>query len=664
MKKPVLIISSIIGVMMILLNIKSQLLTVCAWGDNSEDGRPSYTIEEINNGAIGPTEKSHGKDYKNSPDYPGQIIFNTISDSVMGDEKNFVGARQCIIREDGRANPTDPDGYEWHGNDITAVDGQYYIIRLYVHNNNPNGFDAVAKDTKVSFVIPDVSATSIEVNGLISSSNATPSKYWDYINFNSTDDTPFHLEYIQGSALLENDSIGLGGLTLSDNIVNAKSGGTLIGYDTLDGKIPGCYEYDNVVTILVKAVYDYDNIKRPTYSLRQVNEGALGNTIAFNSIKVVDSDYEWYKVATGNDIPRGTMRNETNFVGAREDTGINAGSSNIWEGTEITAEDGKTYLVRLYVHNNNPNGFDAVAENTKVRFYVPYGSASSQTVDGWLTSSNAIPNTYLEDVTFKSVDGTPFHLEYVSGSALLENGGFASGAGVQLPDTITNQGNPTNEAEDEWTLIGYNALDGRVPGCYEYINYVSIKVKVIYDYEFSVETKVRLADDEDKTWHDSIEAKVGDKVEFQIHYQNTGTAWQEHISVRDVLPSNLRYIAGSTKLMNASHQDGDKVNEDYLVEQGLKIGSYSPDANAYIMFTAEIIDEDLSYGSNALYNWGQVGVGNTTVQDYATVMVYNDKVFRIITLGLSALILICIVSIIHLKVKMHRLKPPSTKSEK
>lgn len=116
--------------------------------------------------------------------------------------------------------------------------------------------------------------------------------------------------------------------------------------------------------------------------------------------------------------------------------------------------------------------------------------------------------------------------------------------------------------------------------------------------------------------------------------------------------------------MNASHQDGDKVNEDYLVEQGLKIGSYSPDANAYIMFTAEIIDEDLSYGSNALYNWGQVGVGNTTVQDYATVMVYNDKVFRIITLGLSALILICIVSIIHLKVKMHRLKPPSTKSEK
>ena len=650
---------------MVLLNIKSQLLTVFAWGDNSEDGRPSYTIEEINHGAIGPTEKSHGKDYKNSPDYPGQIIFNTISDSVMGDEKNFVGARQCTIREDGRANPADPEKKEWRGNDITALDGQYYIIRLYVHNNNPNGFDAVAEDTKVSFAIPDVSATSIEVNGLISSSNAIPSEYWDYINFNSTDDTPFHLEYIQGSALLENNGIGLGGVTLSDNIVNAKSGGTLIGYDALDGKIPGCYEYDSVVTILVKAVYDYDSIKRPTYSLQQVSEGVLGNTITFNSIKVADSDYEWHKVATGNDIARGTIRNETNFVGAREDTGINAGSSNVWEGTEIAAEDGKTYIVRLYAHNNNPNGFNAVAENTKVRFFIPYESASTQKVRGWLQSSNATPNQYLDSVVFKSTDGTPFHLEYVSGSALLENGGFAKGAGVQLPDSITNQGNPTNQVEDEWTLIGYEALDGKVPGCYEYTNYVTIEVKVVYDYEFTVETKVRLADNEDKTWKETVEAKIGDKVEFQFQYRNTGSQNQKNVVVRDVLPSNLRYVKGTAKLYNGNHPNGMAIdNDEVIFDKGGRIGSYDPNANAFIRITAEVVDDNLAYGSNALYNWGQAGVGNTVNQDYATVVVYNDKVFKIITLGLIILILICIVAIIHLKVKMHRLKQLSTKSEK
>lgn len=51
-----------------------------------------------------------------------------------------------------------------------------------------------------------------------------------------------------------------------------------------------------------------------------------------------------------------------------------------------------------------------------------------------------------------SQNGTPFHLEYVSGSALLENGGFAKGNGVKLTGTITNQGNLANKAKEEWTL--------------------------------------------------------------------------------------------------------------------------------------------------------------------------------------------------------------------
>ena len=95
--------------------IKIWIITVCiigflppvkvfAWGDNyvdpdtGEKGRPSYTIEEIDNGAIGATPVSDGEDYKNNDNYPGQIIFNTISDSTIGDEKNFVahGKRICL----------------------------------------------------------------------------------------------------------------------------------------------------------------------------------------------------------------------------------------------------------------------------------------------------------------------------------------------------------------------------------------------------------------------------------------------------------------------------------------------------------------------------------------------------------------------------------------
>lgn len=617
-------------------------LPALAWGDNSEDGRPSYTIEEINNGAIGATPASDGEDYKNSPNYPGQIIFNTISDSVIGNEKNYVGAREYTGINAGI------DNY-WRGNEITVEDGKEYIVRMYVHNNNPNGADAVAENTRVRFNIPSASAKEVKVNGFITSSNATPSQYVDYVNFVS--DNNFHLEYVYGSALLENNGVGAnGGVQLSDDIVKAKEAGVLIGYNALDGKVPGCYQYANYVTIRVKVVYDA--ISHPTYSYQQANEGAI-DYITFNSIKVADTDAAWAK-EKGLEMP--LLTNETNFVGTREDTGINADSGNVWEVTEITVEDGKTYIVRLYIHNNNPGGMDAVAEDTKVRFYIPYSSSNQITVNGWLTASNATPVEYSDTVIFKSKDGIPFSLYYVPGSALLENGGFAKGSGVQLPDTITNQGNPSNKVEDEWTLIGYDALDGKVPGWYKYINYVGIKVKVVYDYQFTIETKVRLTDNNDKTWQDTVEAKVGDKVDIQFQYLNTSNYTQEGIVVRDLLPPNLRYIEGSTIAYNGNHPNGVKLDTDDVVEGGVNVGSYDPNANAFIRITAEVIDDNLAEGKNTVINWAQARVGDKTLQDDARVIVYKNTKVEIAIKILSVLSFICSTLAILLLFKMIRTK--------
>ena len=90
---------------------------VTAWGDNG-GGRPSYTLEEINNGALGDT-----------------ITLNSISDNPnIGDEKNFVGAR--LLSDTSRV---------WNANSIEAVDGETYVIRAYVHNNSPKEYDAVAR---------------------------------------------------------------------------------------------------------------------------------------------------------------------------------------------------------------------------------------------------------------------------------------------------------------------------------------------------------------------------------------------------------------------------------------------------------------------------------------------------------------------------------------
>lgn len=74
-------------------------------------------------------------------------------------------------------------------------------------------------------------------------------------------------------------------------------------------------------------------------------------------------------------------------------------------------------------------------------------------VKGWLSAANAAQDTYVDNVVFMSRNGAPFHLEYVPGSAFIENNGFTSGGGgATLPDSVVNQGNPNTEIEDCWTM--------------------------------------------------------------------------------------------------------------------------------------------------------------------------------------------------------------------
>lgn len=264
----------VLWILSIFIYITLHSITVHAWGDNG-GGRPDYTIEEIDNGAIGATENSDGENYKESENYPGTIVFNSISDSVIGHEKNFVGARECFQGTDGTWVGATKDTI-WNADEIEVSDEQVYIIRAYVHNNNPNGEDAVAEDTRVKFIVPADSAKEVEVNGIINSSNAIPSKYWDHVTFKSSN--RFHLEYIENTALLENNGIGKGGIQLSDDIL--KDGGTLIGYDKLDGRIPGCYQYDGFVTIKVRAVFDYDYTVET--KVRHVGDTEWQDTITAN----------------------------------------------------------------------------------------------------------------------------------------------------------------------------------------------------------------------------------------------------------------------------------------------------------------------------------------------------------------------------------------------
>lgn len=330
---------------------------------------------------------------------------------------------------------------------------------------------------------------------------------------------------------------------------------------------------------------------RKSYTEAEINSGVLGDTIVMNSI----SD--------------GAIGDEKDFVAARLDNGDN-GKDNIWGYDSIKVEDGKDYIVRLYVHNNNPKGLEAVATGVKTFFAIGQESASEVRIDGKIHTDNANPTRYWDSVVFKSADGSNFHLEYYDGSALLENNGIGKNGGIKLSDNIVTE---------DGALIGYDALDGRVPGCYQYANYVTIKVKAVYDNDYTVSKLVRNITKGEEDFAETTKAEIGDEVEYEIYYENTSEGIQKGVTVVDKLAANLEYIEGSTELYNTEFPNGAKA-EDKITTSGLNIGSYDKGANAYLYFRAKVVDKSLDCGENEIPNWAQISInGKTVKQDGAFV---------------------------------------------
>lgn len=380
-------------------------------------------------------------------------------------------------------------------------------------------------------------------------------------------------------------------------------------------------------TMLVSAYGDNSaSGARQKYTIEDINNGALGKLNDKNQKVVLNSimeDSEAKKSGkTGN-----TLGSELNFVAARKYNNDNNGVKNVLNGNTITAENGQYYIVSMYVHNNNPNGYQAVAEGVKGYFTVPGETANKITVGGVITTnakgSSNIGANVTADITkyWDTVDFTSnhkFHLEYVSGSGLLEankvdaNGNITGGVSAKLSDAIVSTG----------VMFGQN-LDGKLPGCFKFDNWVGIKVKVVYDEEpeevkFTVDKKVRKAGTKD-SFVESIDAKVGDKVQYQIDFHNISKESLKSVTIKDVLPKNAKLVPGTTKLYSSVYPNGQTFSDN--IESGINIGDYAADAHGYIRFTAEIVDNTLACGKNRLINWGLAGVSGKAVKDSADVLV-------------------------------------------
>lgn len=322
---------------------------------------------------------------------------------------------------------------------------------------------------------------------------------------------------------------------------------------------------------------------RPSYTVAEINAGKLGDKITLNSIS--DSKFG----------------DEKNFVAAN----LNSSKQiEDWKANEIKVKDGDVVTVRLYVHNNSPKGMAKIAEGVKATFAVPTAVAKSHTIVGYLDSTNATPNRYWDEVVFKA--DNDFYLEYVNGSAAYTNSKMGT---VKLSNSVITSG----------AMLGYDKLDGKIPGCYEYDGYVTIQVKVHQSVSAKLSKTVRIKGT--KNWSESVNAKVGDEVEYQIEYVNLLNSQVNNVVIADALPTNMEYVQNSTYLYNAQYQNGVQLKDNTLTTTGINIGSYTANGNAYVRFTAKVVDKSLKCGDNQLVNWAQANANSKITKDDASVMV-------------------------------------------
>ncbi len=301
---------------------------------------------------------------------------------------------------------------------------------------------------------------------------------------------------------------------------------------------------------------------------------------------------------------------ERNFVRIKDASDTNSYAEN------VNVQAGHTYNVMVYYHNDASTSLNAsgvgIAHDVTLRMQMAANAAagSSTEVTGFINSSNANPKEVYDSATLTNPTTSTMDLAFVAGSAKVTSNGAVNGA--TLPDGVFTSG----------TNLGYDSLNGVLPGCNQYAGYVIFQVTANQP-NFTVTKQVRKVGE--TTWNKTEAVNAGDKVQYLISYQNTGTTTQNNVVLADTLPKGETYVANTTNVANASNPKGLLLDakSDTATTTGVNIGNYSPKSNAYVMLTAQVAsNNDLpTCGVNTLTNIAKVTTDNGSKSDTATVTV-------------------------------------------
>ena len=255
-----------------------------------------------------------------------------------------------------------------------------------------------------------------------------------------------------------------------------------------------------------------------------------------------------------------------------------------------------------------------VAKNAYVKAQIPAvvkaGNASTQAV-AFIGASNmgpdAKPSYVWDEVSFSNSSSADVLLRYVPGSATIHN--FGKTDGYTLSDNIVTSG----------ASLGYDSLNGVIPGCNQYAGYVTLRVEADQP-DFTITKKVRIHGT--TGWKTSVAANPGDTVDYLLGYTNSGSTEQDNVVLKDTLPNGESYINGTTIGTNTNYPKGKTLTDD-ITANGVNIGNYKAGANAYVQYSTKIASNDslANCGTNTLTNTVKAETDNGTKQATANVTV-------------------------------------------
>lgn len=306
-----------------------------------------------------------------------------------------------------------------------------------------------------------------------------------------------------------------------------------------------------------------------------------------------------------------SVGDERNFVRVKE------ASNTTTYGNDVTLQPGKKYQVQVFYHNNAASNLNAsgvgIAKDVSLRMQMPatIAGSASDTVDGFINSSNAKPTSVWDSAGLKNGSSSAVALRYVQGSAKVTSNGAVNGA--TLPDAFLTSGTP----------LGYDSLNGTLKGCNQYSGYVTYEFTVVQP-NFTVEKTVSV--DNGKTYSKSGTTTPGGTVIYKVAYANTGTVQQDDVTLSDKLPTGVTYVKDSSVIANSKTAGKYQATSDGITTTGLNIGSYAANGgNAFFKFSAKAPAVDaLECGVNSFVNTARATTENGYKESTATITITKE----------------------------------------